>query len=102
MTINKDKGLCILVCKDHSLHKLSKKYLHIPINPFYKLEKEVYPEIFAPVVINPNILQLGCHGGYASSAPKIEVVGGYFGMSSFSLYPSHDYDRRAEPEKFGS
>ena len=101
MTISKDKGLCILACKDHSIQTLLKKFLHVPVNPFYKLEKKTYPEIFAPVVINPNIIQVGSHGGYTTSAPKIEIVGGYFGMSSFSLYPFNNYDERPKPETFG-
>ena len=68
MTISKEKGLHVLVCKDHCFHSMSKKYLHISENPYYKLEKKAYPEIFAPVVINPNIVQSGSCGGYTISA----------------------------------
>ena len=40
-------------------------------------------------------------GGCTASAPKTEIFSGYFGMSSFSLHPSHDYGGRSDPENSG-
>ena len=78
----------MLFCKDHSKKTLSSKFLHVPRNPHFDSVIAEQPEIFAPAIIKPNFVKSGGHGEYSTSAPKVDVVGGYFGMCSCTIQPS--------------
>ena len=96
--IDDDKGLCLLVCKDHSYKDLKSKFLHIPKNKHYDNTVKEEPEVFAPAAIKPNFIKRGSHGHYTTSGPKVKVAGGYQGMFSFSIYPTPDQSVRMNEE----
>ena len=64
--------------------------MHVPRNPHHNCTCKEEPEIFAPATVKPNFIKKGSHSKFTTSAPKVNVVGGYQGMSTFSINPSQD------------
>ena len=83
--ISKKKGLCILVCKDHTAKDLSIKYFHLPKNPYYSPYQKSIPETFATCSIEPNVMRHSVSSTCNTSAAKVSIVGSYFSLSTFSI-----------------
>lgn len=95
-------GLCILVCVRHTKAELFSRFFHIPRNPLFTIGRQQTAEVFAPVHIKPNFVRAAKTGSYTTAGPVIETVGGYFGMSSFTLSGNtrqkcmHEFDQHID------
>ena len=85
LVISKSEGLSVLVCEDHTNQDLQKKYFHLPTNPFYSPHNRPCQEVLATCSIEPNVMRAAVKSSYNTSAAKILVLGGYFGINSFHI-----------------
>ena len=61
------------------------KYFHLSKNPYYSAYQKAISETFATCSIEPNVMRHSVSSTYNTSAAKVNVVGGYFGLSTFSI-----------------
>ena len=83
--ISKKNGLSILVCKDHSHKDLAMQYFRLPKNPYCSPFSKLIPKIFVTCSVEPNIMSHAVLSIYNTSTLKVNTIGGYFGLSIFSI-----------------
>ena len=85
LVMSKSQGLSVLVCEDHTIQDLQKKYFHLPKNPYYSPHNRKCPEVLATCSIEPNVMRAAVKSSYNTSVAKILMLGGYFGINSFHI-----------------
>ena len=93
LVISKKNGLSILVCKYHTHNDLSLKYFHLPKNPHYDPYQKSIPETFATCSIEPNVIRHAVSSTMNTSAAKINVLGGYYGLTTYSIAGKSSVER---------
>ena len=63
----------------------------MPLDPV-SARAELFPDVFAPAAVVPNIVRGAKMGKWTSSCHVVKEVGSYHGLGSFSLRPNHILD----------
>ena len=61
------------------------KYFHLLKNPYYSLHYELEQEVFATCFIESNVVRVAVSSTYNTSITKINTIGGYQGLSTFTF-----------------